>query len=245
MKIRQLTGLIMLIGILLSQEEQTPAYTYEGGWPVNPRSDNIVDPGFDLPCPGPIGCDCTSDADCDNKNCSSHPKGNYCVPKAGDLMPRFEAIDQFGESVDLYDFANNGKMILIELSAAWCNPCNDLASWLTHNDQKITKNPWWKDQYLPIRDMIESGEIFLVNFMFEGKDKANKLTATPDDVASWYKKYPDPHVPVLADEYRFLHTWVKPTGLPCIFLVDENMRLINYTSRGLTEAFLYLTNPEK
>jgi len=245
MKINQLTGLIMLIGILFNQEVQIPAYTYAGGWPVNPRSDNIVDPGFDLPCPGPIGCECTSNADCDNQNCSAHPKGSYCIPKAGDLMPRFEAIDQSGESVDLYDFANQGKMILIELSAAWCSPCNDLASWLTYNDQKITKNPWWKDQYLPIRDMIESGEIFLVNFMFEGMDKANKVTATTDDVTSWYKKYPDPHVPVLADEYRFLHTWVKPTGLPCIFLVDENMRLINYTSRGLTEAFLYLTKPEK
>jgi len=78
--------------IFFSQEIQTPAYTYKGGWPVNPRSDEIVDPGFDLPCPGPIGCECRSDADCENQNCSSHPKGNYCVPKAGDLVPRFEAL---------------------------------------------------------------------------------------------------------------------------------------------------------
>ena len=141
--------------------------------------------------------------------------------------------------------ANQGKMILIELSAAWCSPCNDLANWLAKNDQKITENPWWKDRYFPIRDMIVNGEISLINFMFEGKDKANKVTATPKDVTEWYNKYPDPHVPVLADEYRFLHTWVKPTGLPCIFLVDENMRLINYTSRGLADAFLYLTKPEK
>ena len=33
----------------------------------------------------------------------------------------------------LYDFANQGKMILIELSAAWCSPCNDLAKWITTN----------------------------------------------------------------------------------------------------------------
>ena len=160
-------------------------------------------------------------------------------------MPRFEAIDQFGDSVDLCGFANIGKLILIELSASWCKPCQDLAGWLTFNDQKIMKNPWWKDRYLPIRDMIENGEIFLINFMFEGNDKVNKVTATPDDVSAWYNQYPDPHVPVLADEYRFLHTWVKPTGLPCIYLVDENMHLINYTSRGLTDAFLYLTEPKK
>ena len=30
-----------------------------------------------------------------------------------------------------------------------------------------------------------------------------------------------------------------------IFLVDENMRLINYTNRGLTDAFLYLTKSKK
>ena len=240
-----ITIILVLSGVLYCENNTAPAYNYKGGWPVNPKSDEIEDHGFDLPCPGGTGCECKFNADCDNQNCQAHPKGNYCVPKKGDIMPRFEAIDQFGESVDLYDFANQGKMILIELSAAWCSPCNDLARWLSKNDQKITENPWWKDRYLPIRDMIKNGEIYLVNFMFEGMDKANKVTATPNDVAEWYKKYPDPHVPVLADEYRFLHTWVKPTGLPCIYLVDENMRLVNYTNRGLTDAFLYLTKTEK
>ena len=87
--------------------------------------------------------------------------------------------------------------------------------------------------------MIENGEVQLVNIMFEGKEKTK--TVIPEDVVQWYKKYPDPHVPILADEYRFFHSWVKPTGLPCIFLLDENMHLINYTNRGLTDAFLYLT----
>ena len=158
-------------------------------------------------------------------------------------MPRFNAIDQFGENVDLYDFANQGKMILIELSAAWCSPCNDLASWLTTDDLTIRENPWWNDRYLPIRDMIDNGEILMVNYLFEGAER--KTTVTPNDVVTWYSKYPDPKIPVLADEYRFMHSWVKPTGLPCIFLVDENMRLINYTNRGLNGAFLYLTELKK
>jgi len=243
MKIKQITILLIFSGAIFSEDKQVPAYTYTGGWPVNPKSDEIEDLGFDLPCPGPIGCECRTNADCDNQNCSAHPKGNYCVPKKGDLIPRFEALDQFGESVDLYDFANQGKITLIELSAAWCSPCNDFASWLTTNDQKIRENTWWKDRYLPIRDMIEKGEIQLVNIMYEGTVK--KTTVTKEDVMKWYKKYPDSHVPVLADEYRIMHSWVKPTGLPCIFLVDENMRLINYTNRGLNDAFLYLTEPKK
>ena len=96
-----------------------------------------------------------------------------------------------------------------------------------------------------------TGLIMLIGILFNQEVQtpayiyAVGWSVNPDDVASGYKKYPDPHVPVLADEYRFLHTWVKPTGLPCIFLVDENMRLINYTNRGLTDAFLYLTEPRK
>jgi len=236
-------NILFIISTIIWSEGDPPAYSYEGGWPVNPKSNEIEDQGFDLPCPGPIGCECRTNADCNNQNCSAHPKGNYCVPKKGDLIPRFEALDQFGESVDLYDFANQGKITLIELSAAWCSPCNDLAGWLTTNDQKIRENPWWKDRYLPVRDMIVKGEVQLVNIMYEGTVK--KTTVTQEDVIKWYKKYPDSHVPILADEYRFMHAWVKPTGLPCIFLVDENMRLINYTNRGLTDALLYLTEPKK
>ena len=243
MKVLKLVGLLLITTIIFSEEKQTPAFTYAGGWPVNPRIDDIEDPGFDLPCPGPTGCECLSNADCYNQNCRAHPKGNYCVPKAGEVIPRFEAIDQFGESVDLYDFAHQGKMTLIELSAAWCSPCNDIAFWLTTNDMKIQENPWWKDRYLPVRDLIENGEVQLINIMFEGKEK--KTTATFEDIVSWHKNYPDPHVPILVDEYQTMHSWVKPTGLPCIFLVDENMRLINYTNRGLTDAFLYLTQSKK
>jgi len=165
------------------------------------------------------------------------------VPKKGDILPRFEGLDQFGESVDIYDFANQGKILMIELSAGWCSPCNDLSAWLTTNDSKIKENRWWKDQYLPIRDMVENGKVQLINIMYEGPIK--KTTVTPNDVIDWYKKYPDPNVPILADEYKFMHSWVKPTGLPCIFLVDENMRLINYTNRGLNDAFIYLTKLNK
>ena len=52
MKVLKLVGLL-LTTIIFSEEKQTPTFTYAGGWPVNPRIDDIEDPGFDLPCPGP------------------------------------------------------------------------------------------------------------------------------------------------------------------------------------------------
>ena len=34
------------------QHEAQTSSTYAGGWPVNSNSNNIQDPGYNLPCPG-------------------------------------------------------------------------------------------------------------------------------------------------------------------------------------------------
>ena len=233
--------LIYILYLIISITSCNKVNKYKGGWPTNSNSDNIHNSNYLSTCPGSIGCECNTNSDCLNQNCISHPKGNYCAPKKGDIIPRFIAKDQFGENVDLYDFSKQGKMILIELSTAWCNPCKDLSNWITHNDQKIKTYPWWNDRYLPIRSMINNGDVLMINYLFEGDQR--KVNANHSDVESWYNKYPDINIPILLDENRQVHSWVKPTGLPCIFLLDENMRLINFTNRGLTEAFLYLTKP--
>ena len=75
LKIHHLPKFILVTGVFFCEEKQEPDYSYIGGWPVNPRIDDIKDPGFDLPCPGPTGCECQSDADCYNQNCRAHPKG--------------------------------------------------------------------------------------------------------------------------------------------------------------------------
>ena len=72
---------ITFLNIAYSDNDSTPLYSYKGGWPVNPKSNEIEDPGFDLPCPGGAGCECKTNKDCDNQNCQAHPKGNYCLPK--------------------------------------------------------------------------------------------------------------------------------------------------------------------
>ena len=81
------TLVLIFSGIILHADDTTLAYSYKGGWPVNPKIDDIVDPGFDLPCPGGTGCECKINEDCFNQNCQAHPKGNYCVPKKGISYP--------------------------------------------------------------------------------------------------------------------------------------------------------------
>ena len=64
-----------------------------------------------------------------------------------------------------------------------------------------------------------------------------KGAASYETVLNWHEKYPNNKVPVLADEYKDIHQWIKPTGYPCINLLDENMKLITFTNRGLSNAF--------
>ena len=141
MKIIYLNILFILSAIIWS-EDPPPAYSYAGGWPVNPKSNEIEDLGFELPCPGPIGCECQTNADCDNQNCNAHPKGNYCVPKKGDIIPRFEALDQFGESVDIYDFAMH-HVITLERGINISN--EDIIIWDGRNDrgQKVVNGTYF------------------------------------------------------------------------------------------------------
>ena len=61
---------ILIIASVIFGEDHS-SYSYIGGWPVNSKSIEIEDPGFDLPCPGPIGCECKTSSDCNNNNCSN------------------------------------------------------------------------------------------------------------------------------------------------------------------------------
>jgi hypothetical protein len=41
---------------------------------------------------------------------------------------------------------------------------------------------------------------------------------------------------VLADTEGKMKTWVRPTGLPCMLLVDDKMTLQVHTLRGIEDA---------
>tara|TARA_Y100001970_G_scaffold273445_1_gene371686 strand:+ start:81 stop:884 length:804 start_codon:yes stop_codon:yes gene_type:complete len=208
---------------------------YYGYWPFNPNKEKIKGDEIPINCPLNTGCRCQSNDDCINGNCQRSVRGEYyCTPQVGDTFPHFIAVDQYGESVDIYDFAMQGKLIAVEFGAAWCPPCKDLSNWLSTGDNSITNNRWWKKEYAIIKDKINDGEIIFITILFQNELKDN---ASYDTVMNWHEKYPNSKIPILADEYSDIHQWIKPTGYPCVNLLDENMKLLNFTGRGLSDAF--------
>jgi thiol-disulfide isomerase/thioredoxin len=164
---------------------------YQGGWPYQRLKDDIPDPGFE---------------------------GS---PEVGALVPRFVAYDQFGELVELYDFANHGRQIVIDMSAAWCGPCKEVATWLEGEPSPLDDKP----ELAGIPAMVAAGEIYWITVVFEDAfgNPADKAQA-----AAWADEFPNPAVLVLADSDRMLHGWLFPGAMPSIQLVDEDMTLRSY-----------------
>ena len=133
----------------------------------------------------------------------------------GEQAPRVQLVDQFGEIVDLYDFAGQGKYIVIDISAVWCGPCNDMSAYL--ND---SGGAYWGDVIPDLPDAIEAGEIYWITILGENRQGGD---ATDSTVASWYDDYPDPNIPVLADDgtYANMIAW-----WPTFAVFDENMMIV-------------------
>ena len=51
----------------------------------------------------------------------------------------------------------------------------------------------------------------------------NKDPASPITVRNWHNKYPHQNIVVLSDPEAKMKKWVRPSGMPCMILVDEKM----------------------
>ena len=210
---------------------------YEGNWPYNEVKDNILKNSNTnkLDCPNGIGCECINNDDCINNNCEQHLRGKkFCSLKSGDTFPHFIAKDQFNQLVDIYDFANNDKYILIEMGATWCSPCNLLASWFAYGEEDIKSTRIWRDSYENIYEYIKNDQVYFITILYEDEFKDN---ANFNTVYEWYDTYPDDDIPILADENKLLHTIIKPTGIPAVTLVGPDMKIINLSTRGFNKSF--------
>ena len=204
------------------------------------KSPNLIeDPGFGQ-CPKANGCECKSSDTCpENSECKQLYRGKYCVPNVGSLVPQFIGFDQFGNQFNLYDLAKKGKPIMIEICSSSSKACQDFSAWKSHQSDESKKRRWWKNKFLKVRDLIDNNDIFWITIIHidENKNPASKLT-----IKNWHNRYPHKNITILADPKSKMKTWVRPTGLPCVVLVDENMILQAHTLRGIEPAIEELYN---
>jgi thiol-disulfide isomerase/thioredoxin len=163
---------------------------YTGNWPYQPEKDSYNAP--------------TSASEVDGV--------------MGELLLRDQLLDQFGDMVDLYDFAGQGKYIAIDLSAMWCGPCHQLA-------ESIATNPADGGGWGSIPQKVHDGDIFWVTILFENN---NGRVPSEENLNEWYTLYPDDKVPVLADnEDNDFDDLYVGNGVPTIVVFDENMEYVS------------------
>lgn len=157
---------------------------YEGRWPYNPNKDSMGN-------------------------------GSWGVgASVGQQFPRWTAVDQFGDTVDFYDLAGAGVPIVIDVSAMWCGPCNEMADWLDGANNGFVGGGE------AIREAVWDGELVWVTALFEDHFGS---AADTSDTQSWYAEYPTDGVLVLPDGALEVTSLINPPGIPSLSLLNSNM----------------------
>ena len=182
---------------------------YAGGWPFNADKDSMT-----------VG-------DQDERR----------VIAGTSYVPRFELVDQFGETVDIYDFGHQGKPILLDLSGAWCYWCNEMAKLIER--QPSTFDDFAGDPDYPwiesLPGMVENGDLYWVTILDAGNG-SYQTPPTERTISTWYTTYPSPYIPVMGDPDWIVRGWIDPDGWPTVMLVDENMLVHTFDKADYTVA---------
>jgi thiol-disulfide isomerase/thioredoxin len=167
---------------------------YTGGWPYNANKEDIVDPGWDS------------------------------EPLLGTVMPNYQALDQHGDLVSLYDFANTGKPIVLDVVTWFCEPCKAMADYFSNGDPSVMDDfAFFADKYDIIRDLVVNGDVHWITIIWSGGTPVEQA-----DAALWEETWPSEFVTVLADIDLQLQEYLYVKAMPRIDVLDEHMTFVAF-----------------
>ena len=206
-----------------SQDEED--VIYEGGWPYNRFKDEAEDPGWDSGVP----------------------------PDEGVRFPNWSSDDQFGDTVDLYDFMNRGRDIVIELALASKHNqgSNSFAAFMVAGDPGATSENvtcgiecwdhqpwdeppensdpntggWWDPDFVEVYDILMNDDVYWIRVL---KGSCGYNPPSQDDAASWHEEWPNDKILVLPDSHCQFSPYLG-NAFPRFEVLDENLDFVIYS----------------
>lgn len=145
--------------------------------------------------------------------------GSYTQTLAiGARFARVELTDQYGDRLDLFDFWNETKPVVIDLSSQWAGLCKNLSSWLTGGEDPSAFSTLWPAGPA----VIARGDVYWITILGEDSDF---LPASPRTARQWASAWPSERIPVLAENDYDTYEYCGSTAIPSLVLLDPDLKV--------------------
>ncbi len=171
-----------------------------------------------------------------NPDKATTPQGAWATASknVGEQFPAAEFLDQHGDMVNVYDFArfnSNATMedayFIFDLSAQWCGPCHNVASWISGTDDANTS--WIQTLYPTVRDKVHGLRIWWLTFVVENSAGG---APTAGDAVTWFNTHQDNYIPIMADVEQKMWPNFGSDAYPHFFLLDPDLRIEYFPGPG-------------